>query len=40
MLPLDQLALNIPATSKPRVVVIGGGFGAVNLTKNLPGDQF
>ena len=40
MLPLDQLALNIPDTAKPRVVVIGGGFGAVNLTKNLPGDQF
>ncbi len=40
MLQLDQLSLNIPDTTKPRVVVIGGGFGAVNLTKNLPSDQF
>lgn len=40
MLPADQLALNIPDTTKPRVVIIGGGFGGVALTKNLPGDLF
>ena len=34
------LALNIPATTKPRVVVVGGGFGAVNFIKGLPGDQY
>ncbi|SHM05292.1 NAD(P)/FAD-dependent oxidoreductase [Hymenobacter psychrotolerans] len=40
MLQLEQLTLNIPDTTKPRVVIIGGGFGAVNLTKNLPDEQF
>jgi NADH dehydrogenase len=40
MLTADQLALNIPDTTKPRVVIVGGGFGGVNLTKNLPYDQF
>ncbi len=40
MLPAAQLALNIPDTTKPRVVVVGGGFAAVNLIKGLPGNQF
>ena len=35
-----QLRLNIPDTTKPRVVVVGGGFGAVNFIKALPGDQY
>jgi len=38
---LEQpLVLNIPATTKKRVVIIGGGFGGVNLAKALPGDRF
>ncbi|MEJ7664354.1 MAG: FAD-dependent oxidoreductase [Hymenobacter sp.] len=36
----SQLSLNIPDTTKPRVVVVGGGFGAVNFVKSLPGDQY
>lgn len=35
-----QLNLNIPDTTKPRVVVVGGGFGAVNFVKSLPGHQY
>ncbi len=35
MLEFDKLSLNIPATSKPRVVIIGGGFGGINLAKKL-----
>jgi len=40
MLQLDELSLNVPDTKKPRVVIIGGGFGAVNLAKQLPGEDF
>jgi NADH dehydrogenase len=40
MLHLSQLSLNVPDTTKPRVVVIGSGFGAINLVKNLPDEQF
>ncbi|MGA0557791.1 NAD(P)/FAD-dependent oxidoreductase [Larkinella sp. VNQ87] len=40
MLNFDQLSLNIPDTTKPRVVVIGGGFGGINLVKNLSGKDF
>lgn len=40
MLTADQLTLNIPDTKKPRVVIVGGGFAGVNLTKHLPGEQF
>lgn len=36
----QQLTLNIPETQKPRVIIIGGGFGGVNLAKELPGNQF
>ena len=34
------LSLNIPDTTKPRVVVVGGGFAAVNFVQGLPGDQY
>lgn len=40
MLTEQQLVLNIPDTTKPRVVIIGGGFGGVNLAKEVPGDRF
>ncbi|MCK8492221.1 MULTISPECIES: NAD(P)/FAD-dependent oxidoreductase [Spirosoma] len=35
MLQFDKLSLNIPDTTKPRVVIIGGGFGGMNLAKSL-----
>ncbi|QIP11934.1 NAD(P)/FAD-dependent oxidoreductase [Spirosoma aureum] len=37
MLQFDKLSLNIPDTAKPRVVIIGGGFGGMNLAKSLKG---
>ncbi|WP_040006843.1 NAD(P)/FAD-dependent oxidoreductase [Fibrisoma limi] len=37
MLQYDKLSLNIPDTTKPRVVIIGGGFGGMNLAKSLRG---
>ncbi|KIC94186.1 NAD(P)/FAD-dependent oxidoreductase [Flavihumibacter solisilvae] len=40
MLYVNDLSLNIPETTKPRVVIIGGGFGGVNLAKNLSGKDF
>ncbi|GAB3168767.1 NAD(P)/FAD-dependent oxidoreductase [Telluribacter humicola] len=40
MLEIDKLSLNIPDTTKPRVVIIGGGFGGINLTKKLAGKDF
>ncbi|RCR68751.1 NAD(P)/FAD-dependent oxidoreductase [Larkinella punicea] len=40
MLNFDKLSLNIPETTKPRVVVIGGGFGGLNLVKKLNGKDF
>lgn len=40
MLNFDKLSLNIPETTKPRVVVIGGGFGGLNLVKKLSGKDF
>ena len=40
MLQVDKLSLNIPDTVKPRVVVIGGGFGGINLVKNLSQKNF
>ena len=36
MLHFEKLSLNIPETTKPRVVIIGGGFGGINLAKKLP----
>ncbi len=35
MLNFDKLSLNVPDTLKPRVVIIGGGFGGMNLAKSL-----
>ena len=35
MLQYDKLSLNIPDTTKPRVVIIGGGFGGMHLAKSL-----
>ena len=35
MLQYDKLSLNIPDTTKPRVIIIGGGFGGMNLAKSL-----
>ncbi|MEZ0609824.1 NAD(P)/FAD-dependent oxidoreductase [Fibrella sp. WM1] len=40
MLKFDKLSLNIPDTDKPRVVVIGGGFGGINLVKGLKNKGF
>ena len=40
MLNFDKLSLNIPETTKPRVVIIGGGFGGLNLVKKLNGKDF
>ncbi len=40
MLPFADLTLNIPDTQKPRVVIIGGGFGGINLAKKLRGKNF
>ncbi len=40
MLRADQLSLNIPATTKPRVVIVGGGFGGLNLAKKLSNSDF
>lgn len=40
MLYVNKLSLNIPDSAKPRVVIIGGGFGGVNLVRNLPEKNF
>ncbi len=40
MLYIDKLSLNIPNTTKPRVVIIGGGFAGANLVKKLRGKNF
>ncbi|MBA9079703.1 NAD(P)/FAD-dependent oxidoreductase [Rufibacter quisquiliarum] len=40
MLQINELSLNIPDTTKPRVVIIGGGFGGANLARNLSGRDF
>ncbi|GAA4402669.1 NAD(P)/FAD-dependent oxidoreductase [Nibrella viscosa] len=40
MLKFENLSLNIPDTTKPRVVIIGGGFGGINLAKNLDNKAF
>jgi NADH:ubiquinone reductase (H+-translocating) len=40
MLQFEQLSLNIPDSEKPRVVVIGGGFGGINLVKRLKNQGF
>jgi NADH:ubiquinone reductase (H+-translocating) len=40
MLEPAKLSLNIPETTKPRLVIIGGGFGGINLAKKLSGKDF
>ncbi|GAB3529348.1 NAD(P)/FAD-dependent oxidoreductase [Pontibacter brevis] len=40
MLETDLLSLNIPDTKKPRVVIIGGGFGGINVAKKLKCKDF
>ena len=36
----NLLSLNIPDTKKPRIVIIGGGFGGINLFKHLNSNDF
>ena len=38
--PLDGLSLNIPDTDKPRVVIIGAGFGGLNAAARLSSKDF
>lgn len=40
MIYTDKLSLNIPETTKKRIVVIGGGFAGANLVKKLSGKNF
>jgi NADH dehydrogenase len=40
MLYINKLSLNIPDTTKPRVVIVGGGFAGANLVKKLSGKDF
>ncbi|MDO6392044.1 NAD(P)/FAD-dependent oxidoreductase [Pontibacter sp. BT731] len=40
MLDVDKLSLNIPDTTKPRVVIIGGGFGGINVAQRLKCKDF
>lgn len=40
MITERELVLNIPDTHKTRVVIIGGGFGGVNLAQQLPAERF
>jgi len=35
-----DVSLNIPKSSKPRLVIIGGGFGGINLLKKLNTNRF
>lgn len=35
-----ELSLNIPETGRPRVIIIGGGFGGINTAKRLRGKGF
>jgi NADH dehydrogenase len=37
---INELSLNIPDTNKPRVIVIGGGFGGINAVKKLRNKGF
>ncbi len=32
---IDETTMNIPESSFPRVVIIGGGFAGISLAKNL-----
>jgi len=37
---MEKISLNIPDTKKPRVVVVGGGFGGINAVKALDSNHF
>ncbi|WP_419213605.1 NAD(P)/FAD-dependent oxidoreductase [Maribacter sp. X9] len=37
---LSQFSLQIPNTTKKRIIIIGGGFGGLNFIKNIPEDNF
>jgi NADH dehydrogenase len=37
---MRQITLNIPDTPKPRVVIIGAGFGGINAARSLSDDKF
>lgn len=37
---IRQITLNIPDTTKPRVVIVGAGFGGLNAARTLPGNNF
>lgn len=37
---IEQLKIHIPKSDKPRVVIIGGGFGGINLAKKLDHHQY
>lgn len=38
--PVDGLSLNIPDTRKPRVVILGAGFGGLNVAQTLHNKDF
>ncbi|TAE22103.1 MAG: NAD(P)/FAD-dependent oxidoreductase [Cytophagales bacterium] len=40
MLEFDKLSLNVPPTTKKRVIIIGGGFGGINVALNLDSRDF
>ena len=37
---MQNLSVNIPPSNKPRVVIVGGGFGGINTVKALNSDDF
>lgn len=37
---LQAFQMNIPDTGKPRVIIIGGGFGGINIVRHLPKNVF
>lgn len=40
MSPFDHLHLEIPTSTKPRIVIIGGGFAGIQLVKSLKNSNF
>ena len=36
----SEFSLNIPETDKPRLVIVGGGFGGIHLLKNISKNDF
>src|SRR3954468_16837184 len=37
---IEAYHMNIPDTGKPRVVIVGGGVGGINMMSKLPKDRF